>query len=160
IAWAYEQSPDNATIKFLADKAARFIDFFADNIKDIYVENSERWPQLWQKIVAHYGAMTFDDLVMAPAMNVYAVDDGNLGGFGMNQDEANLLYTIGTGDGSWGAFYSIGALWFIRCTLFGFGGENLQTIAGLGNPQTLPYYRQQVWHNGGQPLPPPTYQGI
>ena len=160
IRWAYDQQPDNATIRNLANKATRFVDFFVNNIKDIYVENSNRWQQLWNNIVAHYEGMTFDDLVMAPAMNVYAVDDGNLGGFGMTADEASLLYTIGTGDGSWGAFYSIGALWFIRCTMFGFGGAELQTIAGLGNPGTLPYCGQPTFDSAGRPLTPPTYQGI
>ena len=160
IDWPYEQQPQNADIAFLAAKAARFVNFFTDYIKDIYVEESERWTQLWEKIVAHYEAMTFDDLVMAPAMNVYAVDNGDFGGFGMTDQEAELLYTIGTGDGSWGAFYSIGALWFMRCTLFGFGGSNLQTIVGYGAPQSLPCYGQAVVDSAGQPIPSPTYGGI
>jgi len=152
--------PEDPTLSNLAAKADRFIQFFTDNIKTLYTENSNRWPQLWSKIVDYYGPMTFDDLVMAPAMNVYAVDDGNFGGFGMNQDEANLLYTIGTGDGSWGAFYSIGALWFIRCTMFGFGGAQLQTIMGLSDAEGLPCYRQPLKDSLDQPLAPPTYQGI
>jgi tryptophan 2-monooxygenase len=160
IAWPYEGQPDDATIAFLSAKAGRFVTFFTDYIKDIYVEAGERWPQLWEKIVAQYQGMTFDDLVMAPAMNVYAVDDGNFGGFGMTAEEAELLYTIGTGDGSWGAFYSIGALWFLRCTLFGFGGSNLQTIVGYGSPQTLPWYGQPVYDAAGNPLASPTYRGI
>ncbi len=160
IEWAYGQQPENDRIRFLASKANRFITFMTDYIKDIYVEDSERWTQLWQKIVAHYQSMTFDDLVMAPALNVYAVDNGDFGGFGMTADEAELLYTIGTGDGSWGAFYSIGALWFLRCTLFGFGGSNLQTIMGYGQPQSLPCYGQSVSDSAGNPIPSPTFQGI
>jgi len=160
IPWPYGQQPENDTIRNLANKATRFVDFVVNYIKDIYVEDTNRWPQLWNKMVAFYEGMTFDDLVMAPAMNLYAVDDGNFGGFGMNADEASLLYTIGTGDGSWGAFYSIGALWFIRCTMFGFGGSNLQTITGLGNAGLLPFYGQATFDNAGRPLTPPTYQGI
>lgn len=160
IAWPYDGVADDATIAFLSAKAARFVTFFTDYIKDIYVEPGERWPQLWQKIVDCYQSMTFDDLVMAPAMNVYAVDDGNFGGFGMTAEEANLLYTIGTGDGSWGAFYSIGALWFLRCTLFGFGGANLQTIVGYNAPQSLPWFGQPVCDSAGNPIASPTYRGI
>lgn len=160
IQWAYGQQPENAEIQFLAAKATRFVTFVTDYIKDIYVVDSARWTQLWEKMVAHYQGMTFDDLVMAPALNVYAVDDGNFGGFGMTETEANLLYTIGTGDGSWGAFYSIGALWFLRCTLFGFGGANLQTIAGYAVPQSMPFYRQPVFDSAGAPLPSPVYRGI
>ncbi|MCH2209620.1 MAG: hypothetical protein MK132_27695 [Lentisphaerales bacterium] len=59
------------------------------------------------KIVEHYGTMTFYDLVLEPAMNVYAVDNGDLGGFGMTEEEANLLYTIGTGDYTWGLFTAL-----------------------------------------------------
>lgn len=160
IDWPYGQQPANADIQYLAAKATRFVTFVTDYIKNIYVENSQRWTELWQKMVAHYQSMTFDDLVMAPAMNVYAVDDGNFGGFGMNADEANLLYTIGTGDGSWGAFYSIGALWFLRCTLFGFGGSNLQTVSGYGAAESMPFYGVPVQDSAGNPLPSPTYRGI
>lgn len=160
IDWPYGQQPENASIAFLAAKAGRFVSFMTDYIKDIYVENSERWPQLWEKIVAHYQAMTFDDLVMAPAMNVYAVDNGDFGGFGMNEAEAELLYTIGTGDGSWGAFYSIGALWFMRCTLFGFGGSDLQTVVGYNSRDSLPCFGQAVFDSAGQPIASPTYRGI
>jgi tryptophan 2-monooxygenase len=164
IAWPYGGKPDNEQIAALAAKVERYIDFFVGQIKGIYVEHSDRWPQLWDKIIAHYGSMTFDDLVMAPSRiddpHPSPVEDGDFGGFGMNAREAELLYTIGTGDGSWGAFYSIGALWFIRCTMFGFGGTDLQTVKGLAQPDTLPYYGQPVRDSLGRPLPSPRYQGI
>ncbi len=161
IDWPKGQEVDNETIKSVSAKTTSFVNFFVSNIKDVYTENSERWPELWQKIVKHYSAMTFDDLIMAPAMKVYALDNGNLGGFGMTQEEARLLYVIGTGDGSWGAFYSIGSLWFIRCTMFGIGGNSLQTIMGLSEAETLPYYGDnQIIDSMGHPLSSPTYKGI
>jgi hypothetical protein len=158
IMWEYNSQPQNEAIKNLAQKAGDFVASFEKNTKSIYVEDSDAWEKLWAKIVDHYGAMTFDDLVMAPVKK--SPKGGDLGGFGMNAEEASLLYTIGTGDGSWGAFYSIGALWFIRCTIFGFGGQDLQTVVGLSNPESLPFYGENPQDSNGKEMTTPTYKGI
>lgn len=150
--------PKNHTLRHLSEKVEEFCNRFTDYIQKYYVSNTDEWPVLWEQIVKHYDPMTFDDLVMAPL--VVTPEDGNFGGFGMNREEAELLYTIGTGDGSWGAFYSIGSLWFIRCTMFGFGGSQLQTITGLSNPGSLPHFMEKTVDSLEQPLPKPTYTGI
>ena len=98
---------ENKDIANLAAKAGRFIEFFEATVKSIYLKDDNQWEQMRSKIVEHYGTMTFYDLVLEPAMNVYAVDNGDLGGFGMTEEEANLLYTIGTGDYTWGLFTAL-----------------------------------------------------
>lgn len=158
ILWKNNGFPDDPELKRLAKKTGDFISFFTSQVKDVYVENSDDWPRLWRKIVKHYESMTFDDLVMAA--RVKEMKDGNLGGFGMSAQEAELLYTIGTGDGSWGAFYSISALWFLRCTIFGFGGKDLQTVSGFTEQEKLAYYGKQVVDSKGNEIPSPTYKGI
>lgn len=167
INWPKGKEPENPYIQNLSKKVDDFITFFTKNISKVYIEEGNNWEVLWKKIVNHYGTMTFNDLVMAKAhYDTFADDEsydfssGNLGGMGMNQAEASVLYTIGTGDGSWGAFYSIGALWWIRCTLFGFGGKGLQTVIGLANADELPYYNQSVRDSAGKNLVSPTYKGM
>ena len=77
----------------------------------------------------------------------------------MNPDQANMLYTVGVGDGSWGAFYSIGALWFMRCTFFGFS-TNLQTIEQYEGASRFKFYNETVYDSAGKPLPRPFFEGI
>ncbi|MEM7255716.1 MAG: FAD-dependent oxidoreductase, partial [Pseudomonadota bacterium] len=74
--------------------------------------------------------------------------------------EAELLYTIGTGDGSWGAFYPVSALWFLRCTIFGFGGRSLRTVTGLRNAKRLPHYGKSPKDDAGHRLPKVRFAGI
>jgi monoamine oxidase len=167
ISWPKGDDPDNKDIQHLNVKVDKFIQFFTEHISEIYVEDNHKWERLWKKMVDHYGSMTFDDLVMEEAHynkfendEDYDYSDGNLGGMGMTQSEASILYTIGTGDGSWGAFYSISALWWIRCTLFGFGGKGLQTVIGMTNSDLLPYYKEIVTDSSGTQIVSPTYKGI
>ncbi len=160
IMWPGGGAVDNQVIKNLAEKAASFINFFSCHIKRIYTDDSDQWTEVWSKIVSHYDAMTFDNLVREPAITNPDFEKGDFGGFGMNDEESRLLYTIGTGDGSWGAFYSIGALWFIRCTMFGFGGAELQTIIGLTAEDTLPHQNMITKDSLGNELPVPQYKGI
>lgn len=165
ISWPKGKDAKNKYIKDLTNKVDEFINFFTKHISKVYTEDNHNWEKLWQKIVMHYDPLTFDDLVMAPAkynkdQKHLDLSDGNLGGMGMSLEEASVLYTIGTGDGSWGAFYSIGALWWIRCTMFGFGGKGLQTVIGFSNANDLPYYKKEVKDSNGVSLRPPTYEGM
>lgn len=165
ISWPKGEYADNDYIKHLTQKVEEFISFFTKHISKIYIEDNHKWEKLWAKIVEHYDPMTFDDLVMAPSHyhqddEWYDCSDGDLGGMGMSQEEASVLYTIGTGDGSWGAFYSIGALWWIRCTMFGFGGQGLQTVTGFSNAEKLPFYNKKVKDSNGKKLVSPKYEGM
>ena len=160
IRWENNKDPQNTDIALIGKQVNEFVGYFEHQISPIYVKETNDWDKLWDKIVAHYGNMTFDDLVMEPMVKTDCIKTGNFGGFGLNTEQARLLYTIGTGDGSWGAFYSVSALWFIRCTMFGFGGKDLQTIIGLSNADKLPFYNERVEDSLGYTIPSPTYKGI
>ena len=168
ISWPKDFSPDNSSLAALSRKVSNFGNRFSIPAQTYYTKNDSRWAICWGEMANYYSSMTFHDVVLAPSMSAQEITDkikdlttfdGNVGGFGMDQKEAELLYTIGTGDGSWGAFYSIGALWFLRCTFFGFD-SNLQTVEGLQTPNTLPYYNTSVNDSYGTPIKPPLYQGI
>ena len=168
IPWPSGQAPENLTLKELTEKVTEFGKNFSIPTNTYYTQPNDNWSTCWNAMVSYYTNMTFDDLVLAPAMSAEEIKekikdltkfDGNIGGFGMTSQQAELLYTIGTGDGSWGAFYSIGALWFLRCTYFGFN-SNLQTVEGLSQPEKLPHYKAHVQDSNGTPLKPPSYEGI
>ncbi|WP_370978303.1 flavin monoamine oxidase family protein [Agaribacterium sp. ZY112] len=168
ISWPEESPPDNVVLQELNKKVNEFGAKFSIPAHTYYTHNNENWLICWNKMVAHYETMTFNDLVLAEAMSVEEITqsikdpltfNGNVGGFGMSAEQASLLYTIGTGDGSWGAFYSISSLWFLRCTFFGFD-SNLQTVEGLTSPSSLPFFNESVYDSSSKPLAPPIYEGI
>lgn len=65
---------------------------------------------------------------------------GMFGGLGFNNDRATTFFTIGAGDGGWGAFYDISSLYVIRTLLSGFG-TNHKLIKGcsFGASEQKPY---------------------
>lgn len=116
IQWPKDGVPDDPELKKLNEKVDEFGKKFLIAAEAYYTKNTDEWPNCWKKIIQYYQPMTFNNLVMAPAMDEeeirstlsdLSIFDGNLGGFGMTSAEAEILYTIGIGDGSWGAFYSI-----------------------------------------------------
>lgn len=165
IDWPYHKGTSNAYINTLKSEAESFI----HNLNKVFEEyfDTDDWLRVWGQIVKHYGAMTFNELVCLGSMTQEAMladvkrsdFDGNLGGFGLDQGQIQTLYTIGTGDGSWGAFYSISALWFLRCTCFGFS-TNLQTVEGLESAESLPHYGETVRDSLGREMLAPRYEGI
>jgi monoamine oxidase len=158
IIWANDGTgPNDSYLSVVYQLENQFVTFFQNTVADLY--GNDNWPDIWQQIANNYDKMTFSDLVFAPAVNDYH-NDGWLGGFGMNDFQSQLFYTIGAGDGSWGAFYPIGAMWFIRCVMFGFNSD-LQTLAGLNDASSLPHYNDAMLRDSlGNPLPPPIYSGI
>jgi tryptophan 2-monooxygenase len=160
IEWSASTSADNPpadeTLRAVYDKVSAFIKLFTDTVGPLYVQPG--WPGIWRQIAGCYERMSVSDLVFAAPVKKYA-DDGWLGGFGMTQEESSVFYTIGAGDGSWGAFYQIGAMWFIRCVMFGFN-SNLQTLIGITDREALPWYGAPVSDSAGKPLAPPRYEGI
>lgn len=165
---AVSNYPDNPDLKRLCIKVNKFLSNFALPAQKYYALNNDEWTICWNKIVKHYSNYTFGDIVRLPAFKKKEINfkikdpllfDGNLGGFGMNFKESELLATIGIGDGSWGAFFYIASLWFLRCTCFGYV-SNLKTIEGLANAQNLPYYDKEVFDSKGQQLTPPLYRGM
>ncbi len=158
--WTYNEAgsaPPTPELKQVWLKVNRFISFFTNTMQTRY--RGADWSTYWGKLAGFYDKMSFSDLVYSAEINQ---DDGSgwLGGFAMSESEAQLFYTIGAGDGSWGAFYEIGALWFIRCVMFGFN-TNLQSLIGLQNAETLPWYGYTgMVDSAGRRLGAPMYQGI
>lgn len=74
--------------------------------------------KFWDALTQKYQGISFYQLAVLP------VEDG---GIGMNEAEVNLFYVIGAGDGSWGAFFKVSAMYVITTLLFGYGTDH-QTI--------------------------------
>jgi tryptophan 2-monooxygenase len=158
INWPYQCQPDNPDLQRVAAKVNALIKLFTTNIAPVYTQDSSAWDALWQRIAQNYDKMLFSDLVFTEAITDYK-NDGWFGGLGMTANEANLFYTIGSGDGSWGAFYGVGAMWFIRCVMFGYSSD-LQTVIGLDNAMYLPQYNSTPYDSSGTPMAAPFYRGI
>jgi tryptophan 2-monooxygenase len=154
--WPAGGQPANADLQNIAKKVDAFVGLFTAAVGPAYVGSN--WSAVWQSIANNYDKMSFSDLVFTQAITKYN-NDGWFGGLGMNENESNLFYTIGSGDGSWGAFYGVGAMWFIRCVMFGYN-SNLQSVTTLSNAPSLPYYGKAVVDSAGTPLTAPLYRGI
>ena len=172
IMWPDEESPENLDLETIQKCVTNFTDSWERAISPVYAgddaeSGSGKWEKAWNKIATFYDNMTFHDLALAEKIDLTNIDitsddfHGDLGGIGMNSAQSKLLYTIGIGDGSWGAFYSISALWFLRCTIFGFNHE-LQTVEGYTRAETLfPFYKAEgIVDDASNPLCGPLYEGI
>jgi tryptophan 2-monooxygenase len=135
---------------------------FQNAVSPVYA--TAQWEALWQNIVSNYWEINFRDFVYLPAITSYdPATPGYFGGLGFNETQAQLLYTIGVGDGSWGAFYDISSLYVFRTILFGFG-DNHQLIQGLfdGNGNFLggPQAGLQLQDTRGNAFLGPNYLGV
>lgn len=99
---------------------------------------SDAWEDMWDAIVKKYEGMSFRDLVKMPTIDHWRQSDpGNFGGMGMTAQESAVFYSIGIGDGSWGAFYDVCSIYPIRTAIFGFS-SHLQLIHGRVNSEGAP----------------------
>lgn len=149
--------PQDPFLKDVYAKVTAFVSLFSGTVGKLYVDPTN-WPETWRKIANNYEQLTVSDLVYTPAKTTYD-NDGWFGGFGMNDQEAQIFALIGSGDGSWGAFYEVSAMWFIRCVMFGFN-SNLQSVVGILDKSGLPYYGQTVQDSNGVKFSGPQYGGI
>jgi tryptophan 2-monooxygenase len=116
-----------------------------------YERGDDAWQTFWQAVAAHYWNKSFRDLVrLAAHNNPKQHENGDLGGMGMNSEEERLFSVIGAGDGGWGAFYDICALWVIRTLLCGYG-ENHRLMKGKPKPPAIENWRR---------LPQSKYLGV
>lgn len=158
INWPNGGVPANPDLQTVSNKVNALIDLFTKNIAPVYAQDSAAWDKMWTQIANNYDKMSFSDLVFTDTITTYN-NDGWFGGFGMTEYESDLFYTIGAGDGSWGAFYAISAMWFIRCVMFGYNSD-LQTVSGLNNAYALPQYNSTPYDSNGTPMAAPFYTGI
>lgn len=133
--------PPTEKLQQVYGKWRHFADQMTRQIAHVY--GSPQWESLWSSIVEHYQALSFRNLVTLPALpNWVAEKPGDFGGLGMSLDESAIFYSIGIGDGSWGAFYDVCCLYPLRTAIFGFSSQ-LQLVHGRvdneGNPLPSPY---------------------
>lgn len=163
--WDKEQTlPPTRELLNVYLKWSRFAELVTWVCQEKY--NTPDWMEFWHKIVQNYWTLNFRELVYLEAINIQKYDPrdtGFFGGLGMDEAEANLFYTIGAGDGSWGAFYDISCLYPIRTLLFGFG-SNHQLIQGRFDKNQRPtgasHGQTDLKDSLGQPLSSPHYLGV
>ena len=125
--------------------------------------NTTNWTTFWQSVVVNYWDKNFRELAFMPAIT--SVDPGNpgfFGGLGLTEDQAQLLYVIGVGDGGWGAFYDISCLYVFRTIIFGFG-VNHQLIQGTFSDGVFkpgPQYNTPTYDSAGVQMSSPNYLGL
>jgi tryptophan 2-monooxygenase len=139
-------------------KWASFEQKFSAAAQGVYCDD-RTWREFWKNVGRRYWSWSFRNLVRS------RIEDrleeharGNFGGLGMNREEAELFAVVGVGDGGWGAFYQISALFVIRTLLCGFG-DNHQLMVGKEVDESLAH--GPMIHNS--PLPEahrPCYLGI
>ncbi len=126
---------------------------------------SEYWEYMWASIVKKYEGISFRDLVKMPTIDKWhRRDPGNFGGMGMTAHESAVFYSIGIGDGSWGAFYEVCSIYPIRTAIFGFS-SHLQLIHGRvnadGTPIASPYLNAtETLDSNGLNFNKPNYVGL
>lgn len=133
--------PPTEKLQQIYGKWRHFAELMTREVARIY--GSPQWENQWASIVARYQALSFRDLVTLPALTHWAAENpGDFGGLGMSQEESAIFYSIGIGDGSWGAFYDVCCLYPLRTAIFGFSSQ-LQLVHGRvdtdGNPIPSPY---------------------
>lgn len=89
---------------------------------------------------------------------------GDFRGLGMSLEESAIFYSIGIGDGSWGAFYDVCCLYPLRTAIFGFSSQ-LQLVHGRvdseGNPLPSPYLgAASIKDCNNLDFDPPRYLGL
>ncbi|MBO0949206.1 flavin monoamine oxidase family protein [Fibrella forsythiae] len=166
------------------DKAwENFASVFKDTVRDKYNSLSlKEWKSYWQRIVTYYQAKDFRQLVFEENITTpyrknpsatnrsgkklkTLLDKGNFGGLGLTNDQATTFFTIGAGDGGWGAFYDISSLYVIRVLLGGYGadhklivGRNVAEVDGKTKP--FPYADEKFHDSSGNPLDKPEFLGV
>lgn len=133
--------PPTEKLQQVYGKWRHFAELMTREVARIY--GSPQWENQWASIVGRYQALSFRDLVTLPALTHWAAENpGDFGGLGMSQEESAIFYSIGIGDGSWGAFYDVCCLYPLRTAIFGFSSQ-LQLVHGRvdtdGNPIPSPY---------------------
>lgn len=160
---AGDTPPPTETLQTVAGKWKVFANRMTRYIARSY--GSAEWETLWAKIVERYQAVSFRELVRQPAIAQWDENDpGNFGGLGMTPAESTIFYSIGIGDGSWGAFYDVCSLYPIRTAIFGFS-SHLQLVHGRvdehGVPIESPFLNVDTIHDSqGLEFQRPRYLGL
>ena len=157
-------SPPPADFAAVANKWFQFSKLFVTDVRARYA-NADTWPSYWQSVVNHYRERTFLEVALLDPISAADLKgDGYYGGLGMTAEEARLFYTIGAGDGSWGAFFAISALYPIRTLLCGFGDGHRLALgrfnSGGGFSPGKHFKDPKLTDSRGQIVYSPIYVGI
>lgn len=136
--WEKDSSAPPEPYRSTDNKWQRFKFVFTTIASRLY--NTDKWEGFWRGVAAEYWHLSFREFVRAPIEpnpNLHRL--GKLGGLGMTPEEADLFYVIGGGDGGWGAFFEISALYPIRTLLCGFG-QNHKLVIGKPGTQKAPLH--------------------
>ncbi|WAH60049.1 NAD(P)/FAD-dependent oxidoreductase [Pseudomonas silvicola] len=155
--------PPTELLQRVYDKWHSFAKRMTDQVAVEY--GTPGWETFWQAIVTRYHSMSFRELVSEPAIEQWSAGaPGDFGGLGMSADESSVFYSIGIGDGSWGAFYDVCCLYPLRTAIFGFS-SHLQLVHGRvdeqGQPLPAPYLEaSSVYDAAGVKFQRPGYLGL
>ncbi|WP_455825676.1 flavin monoamine oxidase family protein [Pseudomonas graminis] len=156
-------APPGETLGAVFAKWKIFAERMTLHVSEYY--GSLHWEFMWAAIVKKYEGTSFRDLVKMPSIDHWRQSDpGNFGGMGMTAQESAVFYSIGIGDGSWGAFYDVCSIYPIRTAIFGFS-SHLQLIHGRvnsdGKPIASPYLNAtETWDSRGVNFNKPNYIGL
>ncbi|WP_333092968.1 MULTISPECIES: FAD-dependent oxidoreductase [unclassified Microcoleus] len=164
--WEKErQKPPHEALQRVYDKWSHFAELVQSNTKHAYSQGGHIWQSLWRAIVKRYWDLSFVDIVFTPAYETYNPNvPRDFGGLGMTREESEIFYVIGAGDGGWGAFFHISALYPIRTLLFG-SGTNHQLIQGRFHPENGtfrggPHQGEKIFDSNGLELDSPNWLGV
>jgi len=155
--------PPTETLERVYEKWHAFAKRMTDQVAATY--GTPGWEPLWAAMVTRYQDVSFRQLVTDPAINEWSdAVPGDFGGLGMSADESAIFYSIGIGDGSWGAFYDVCCLYPLRTAIFGFS-SHLQLVHGRvddrGSPLPAPYLdASSVQDTEGVKFQRPGYIGL
>ena len=156
--------PPSDELQAVYAKWRAFADRMTRHVAEMYA--GEHWEAAWAAIVEKYHAVSFRELVGMPALQRWNRDaPGDFGGMGMSAKESAIFYAIGIGDGSWGAFYDVCALYPLRTAIFGFS-SHLQLVHGRVDEQGDPLpdsplvNSNAVFDSTGMQFDKPRYLGL
>ena len=156
--------PPTTVLENIYTRWTTFANMAKEELSSVYVKSDGSWVKLWQNIANHYSHLNFRQMARLPVINNYDPSNpGYFGGLGFTDEQLQIFYLIGAGDGSWGAFFDVGALYIIRTLLCGFG-INHQLIQGRfkdGEFSPGPYYGYTtVPVSDGGKIKSPIYKGV
>lgn len=159
-----EKIPPNDTLAAIYQKWVAFANIVKQELSAVYVTDDDSWVKLWHEIADNYSHINFRQLAQLPSIDKYdPLKPGYFGGLNLTNEQLETFYLIGAGDGSWGAFFDVGALYIFRTLLCGFG-VNHQLIKGrfsgsAFNPGPYAGDNSVPVSDGGQ-IQPPIYKGV
>jgi tryptophan 2-monooxygenase len=160
--WEKDQvEPPVPFLKEIWKKSRDFFKQMTDVCDPVYT--TDDWPDLWSSIIAFYKQYSFREIVVMSAKRYDSKEKGNFGGIGLTEEQSSYFYSIGGGDGSWGAFYDVSSLYPIRTFVFGCSAY-LQLIHGrfkgkefTGGPYQL---LKSIPDSYGTSFEAPNYLGV